>query len=200
MLWLGVVAIVAVAAAAPARPQLSADFQAQISLLYVTGAQELLGTGHWLIDSTKNMGVQSSILHAEPYSDEVYLFQLERYDLGHTYTIKSTNLSDCNITSVTGDMPNQWAWVENATYVDTIDYDSMTLDVWQATFSGFDAVVAVNSAQTSEPVLYNVSSAYSSVAITFHSFLPTTNFESTAFDVPDKCSTSASFSISHERS
>eukprot|EP00042_Codosiga_hollandica_P018560 m.54781 g.54781 ORF g.54781 m.54781 type:complete len:105 (+) comp48805_c0_seq1:3-317(+) len=58
MLWLGVVAIVAVAAAAPARPQLSADFQAQISLLYVTGAQELLGTGHWLIDSTKNMGVQ----------------------------------------------------------------------------------------------------------------------------------------------
>jgi len=116
----------------PTRPSVSLFFDGRVRIEVIDKAtnQTIRGDGFWINDQPKGLGLENFFFHNRSHRDDITdLYRLQRYDLGYRYSMD--NATYCNKTKVTGSMPNEFAWVSQATYSGQRHFRNRTLDGWK---------------------------------------------------------------------
>jgi len=168
---------------APAQPQLSETFTANLEIVVSDKYGKHEGSGVWGIDQPAGEAVESYKFDDGNYD----VFNLQRYDLDKAYSLVSTNKSQCREYNVNGTMPLVWSWVALAKYIRTDGHGSESFDVWQASIGYADMTLGVKTSDPTTPV-YIIREAREDTR-TFYQFTSwsTTAPSSANFTVPSTC-------------
>eukprot|EP01089_Gocevia_fonbrunei_P017440 TRINITY_DN565_c0_g3_i2.p1 TRINITY_DN565_c0_g3~~TRINITY_DN565_c0_g3_i2.p1 ORF type:complete len:127 (+),score=29.52 TRINITY_DN565_c0_g3_i2:100-480(+) len=114
------------------------------------------------------------------------IYELDRYDLGSTYSINSTNKTDCTEHKVRGPMPSVWGWVENANFTGSVIIEGQTYYKWEHKEGTASLTVAVDKVDNNRPVMYRYTDGSYHGTI-FVMYWSTQKPNPTWFDVPSVC-------------
>jgi hypothetical protein len=169
------------------RPDISLFYDSFV-MLEVTVKEDnatFRGDGYWRVDQPKGLGVENYFFHNRTDHHHARdMFRLERYDLGVVYEID--NATYCNKTKVTGSMPDEWAWLTQATYKGQKTFRGQDLDVWEfsAGYATLNLYVADNDTNT--PVFLSRDAPEVFIVMAFFHFVPD-HPAAAWFDVPALC-------------
>lgn len=94
------------------RPNIPTTFDAKISVeVYQPNQLPATANGAVAMDEASNRGIQFYKFDDAPQHKHVDVYELSRYDLGHTYFIDSLNKTNCTVNDVSGNMPEWFGWV-----------------------------------------------------------------------------------------
>jgi len=187
-----VLALVALACAqTPARPNIPADYEAEVRVEQHSHDGSFFGDGVEAFDSSQGRAVQNFRLHKEGTVFPLFIYELQRFDLGKVYEVDSTDYRECKERDVTEKPPAPYAWVANATYAGKDIFRHVELDVWRARFGTAELEVKVLDNEPNRPVVFYMHGRGGDIGMEYARFNATTTFKSSWFDVPDTCRESA---------
>jgi len=173
------------------RPQLSTFFESNI-LIEVQLKKEnttIRGDGYWMMDQPKGLGIENFYFHNRSHRhDVVDVFRLQRYDLGYMFQMDSDRKT-CNKTAVSGNMPNEWQWVANATFQGRKHYRNRNFDLWQFTAGYATISLLVDESDPNTPVFLGRETPEFNFIMEFAHYKPN-HPASKWFDVPKECQSS----------
>lgn len=167
-----------------ARPVISEVFEAQVEFFVrYNHSEEYRGEGVHSADQRKGLNLE---IYRFEVKSHLETYRLQRYDLEKQYELSSDNRT-CQKSDLKGDMPANWAWVKEATFVGTRNERQEVLDIWSYTVGFSDVEVAVNSKNPNVPVWVRRNSTLTDVTIFYRSFASQPN--ASRFEVPKVCGT-----------
>jgi hypothetical protein len=169
------------------RPVLSKYFEAKVFTQYhETNHSVHHGEGSVVLDQPNNKGVE--ILKFPTHSAR-NTYRLQRYDLGFDYNVDlATN--NCTVRKVSGNMPDEWAWLANATYKGRRSYKNHMVDVWNYTMGYASLELGVWTNDTNIPAYLFRNGSQSSLLMEFVSY-QVHHPNPTWFAVPKSCPNNA---------
>jgi hypothetical protein len=180
---------VVVVIAAPARPVISPNFHADVSVALREGDQGFRGGGIYSYDVKNNRARTDYRLEDEHNPEHYrYIHVLQRYDLHAVYTIEDTK---CNKQTIDGQLENPWDFVPNTVYVGSGTFRGHKYDEWEWNDRNITTTrLAVLSSDTTTP-LFVVEHETNNGVVTqvdtyFESFTPGEP-EEWVFNVPHIC-------------
>jgi hypothetical protein len=181
---------------APSKPQIPDVFQAEVSVQEFLGnrSRSLKGGGLYAFDVPKGRGRTDFRLENEQHDIEL-LHVLDRYDLSVEYVIDHAT---CQKKKVSGELPNPWGWVSNATYDSSSEFQGRKIDTWQWVNGNITRIVSVLSEDVNVPVWFATRSyhdqTHDNIEITFLKFTAQEP-EDWVFTVPNMCDNSSSLAM-----
>jgi len=122
---------VAAALAAPLRPVVSETFEAKINLEFTNNTHHLFGEG----EQAQNWSSNAAVIRVEfGTRPPTVIYELARYDLGHSYEIDNVNLTTCHVGDVSGHLPASWDWLKTANYTGQSIFRGERFDWWNTSF------------------------------------------------------------------
>jgi len=171
---------------AQVRPVIPEVFEARLGfeVLEQGERQPIIGQGVWAANQPKGQQLEMFHFAVERHPLEVY--RLQRFDMNATYELDNFNRTSCNKTKLSGGMPQNWAWVKQATYMGKFVLREKTLAMWQFStgFATMELVVDPNVPNV--PIYLRRNSTKEALGMFFEGFLTTPN--EGLFAVPNFCS------------
>jgi len=163
----------------------SSDFRVNFTL---NGQSiQLQGRGEWAVNQAgKSFISDDRVFSSEHQQWTVY--RLERFDLEKRFEIIDQNRTGCNITTLTGNVPLPWAWVEQTRFLQARLVRGAIIDIWGIIDANVHHEIGVNAFAPNRPIFvaFHNMTSNSRREYFFETFIP---FPPPAriFDVPRQC-------------